>query len=62
VWSGVILKRLEEFRQSDTLKVFFVFVFVFVFDAVVIGCTYLSIEEEKNMFSSRKTYGCFEDF
>jgi hypothetical protein len=32
-----------------------------VFDAVVIGCTYLSIEE-RNMFSSRKTYGCFEDF
>ncbi len=38
------------------------FVFVFVFDAVVIGCTYLSIEEEKNMFSSRKTDGCFKDF
>jgi hypothetical protein len=61
VWSGVIYKRLEEFGQSDTLKGF-CFVFVFVFDAVVIGCTYLSIEEEKSMFSSRKTYGCFEDF
>ncbi len=43
-------------------KCFFFFVFAFVFDAVVIGCTYLSIEEEKNMFSSRKPYGRFEDF